>query len=81
MTTMEKITGKIRAVLRLILVLARFIVHPGDFIRLYHREAVVADSVLDIALINLEREFLERITALEARIAELESRCAADPTE
>ena len=68
----EKIIGKTRAVAKLVVVTLRFIVHPIDFLRLYHREAEVADSVLDVALLSLEQEFNERITALEARIAELE---------
>ena len=68
----EKIIGKTRAVAKLVVVTLRFIVHPIDCLRLYHREAEVADSVLDVALLSLEQEFNERITALEARIAELE---------
>jgi len=72
-STRDKIIGRTRAVGKLVVVLLRFILHPGDFIRLYQREAVVADSVLDVALISLEREFQERIAALEARVSELES--------
>jgi uncharacterized protein YceH (UPF0502 family) len=57
--------------------MARFVVHPGDFIRLYQRESAVADTVLDVAVLSLEQEFQERITALEARVAELEARLSA----
>jgi hypothetical protein len=68
------IRGKSRALVRFMVLMARFIVHPGDFLRLYQREATVADSVLDVAVLSLEQEFQERISALEARVAELESR-------
>ena len=72
-TPMQKIVGKARAVIKLFVVTLRFIVHPTDFLRLYNREAEVEDSVLDIALLSLEREFTERIIALEARVAQLEA--------
>jgi hypothetical protein len=74
LTLQQKIIGKIRAVGKLISILFHFILHPGDLIRLYHRESVVADSVIDVALISLEHEFQERIDALESRVAELERR-------
>ena len=76
LTLQQKIIGKTRAVAKLIHILSRFVFHPGDFLRLYQRESVVADSVLDVALISLEHEFQERIDALEARVAELEARLA-----
>jgi len=77
--TRERIIGKARALARVTVILLRFIVHPGDFLRLYQREATVADSVLDIAILSLEQEFQERIAALEARVAELEGLGASAP--
>lgn len=68
---------KARAGGRFLVLMARFVVHPGDFIRLYQRESAVADTVLDVAVLSLEQEFQERITALEARVAELEARLSA----
>jgi hypothetical protein len=79
MTLTQKIVGKARAVAKLLVVLTRFVLHPGDFIRLYQREAVVADSVLDVALISIEQEFTERLDALAARVAELEASRSAAP--
>jgi hypothetical protein len=76
LTTQQKIVGKARAIAKLMVVTLRFVAHPVDFLRLYHREAEVADSVLDIALISLEQEFLERIEVLEARVRELEAKIA-----
>ncbi len=76
-TLQQKIVGKTRAIAKLCVVTLRFIAHPVDFLRLYHREADVADSVLDIALISLEQQFLERIEVLEARVIELEERLGA----
>ena len=73
LTLQQKIIGKLRAIVKLCVVTLRFIVHPIDFLRLYHREADVADSVLDVALLTLEQQFTERIEALESRIAQLES--------
>jgi hypothetical protein len=74
LTLPQKIYGKTRAVAKLCVVTLRFIAHPVDFLRLYHRESEVADSVLDVALLSLEQQFLERIEVLEARIVELEAR-------
>ncbi len=76
LTPQQKIIGKARAIAKLVVVTLRFIAHPVDFLRLYHREAEVADSVLDIALISLEQEFLERLEVLEARIVDLENKLA-----
>jgi hypothetical protein len=73
----QQIRGKSRALVRFIVIMARFIVHPGDFLRLYQRESEVADTVLDVTVLSLEQEFQERIAALEARVAELEARDAA----
>jgi hypothetical protein len=70
----QKIRGKSRAFVRFVVLMARFILHPGDFLRLYQREATTADSVLDVAVLSIEQEFQERISALEARVAELEGR-------
>jgi hypothetical protein len=75
----QKIVGKARAAAKFLMVMSRFIIHPGDFLRLYQREASVADSVLDIAVLSLEQEFQERIAALEARIAILEARAIVVP--
>jgi hypothetical protein len=79
LSTRQKITGKIRALGRFVIILTRFVVHPGDFLRLYQRESAVADSVLDIAVMSLEQEFHERIAALEARVTELEGHGAVLP--
>ncbi len=79
-TLQQKIYGKTRAIAKLFVVTLRFIAHPVDFLRLYHREAEVADSVLDVALLSLEQQFLERIEVLEARIVELEARVAVPGT-
>jgi hypothetical protein len=79
LTIRQKIVGKTRATGRFLVLMARFVVHPGDFMRLYQREAAVADSVLDIAVLSLEQEFHERIAALEARVAELENPGAVAP--
>lgn len=68
----SKMKSKVRALARLLLVAARFVLHPADFLRLYYRESHVADSALDVALITLEDEFTSRLAALEARVAELE---------
>ena len=73
LTLQQKVLGKMRALVKLCVVTLRFIVHPIDFLRLYQREVEVADSVLDVALLSLEQEFTERLVALEARVAQLES--------
>ncbi len=72
LTVAQRFIAKLRAVAKLCVVTMRFIVHPIDFLRLYHREAEVANSVLDVALVTIEQEFTERIAALEARVTELE---------
>ncbi len=77
LTLQQKIVGKTRAMGKFLVLMMRFIMHPGDFIRLYQREAVVADSVLDVAMISLEREFNEQIDALAARVAQLEAQLEA----
>jgi hypothetical protein len=73
----DKVTGKTRAVGTLLKILVRFLRHPGELIRLYTRESTAADTLLEVTLIALEREFQERIDALEARIAQLEERTSA----
>ena len=82
-STLDRIIGKSRALARFVIIMMRFALHPGDFLRLYQREATVADSVLDIAILSLEQEFQERIAALEARVTELEGldASAAKPAE
>ena len=79
LTFKQKFRGRVHAVGRLVLLSFRFLFHPGDFLRLYQREAMAADTVLDVALISLEQEFQERLAELEARVVELEGRLAAAP--
>ena len=72
-STLGRLKGKLRAIAYLLRVSARFILHPTDFIALYHRDATVARTTLDVGLLHLERDMLEQIHALEQRVAELES--------
>lgn len=76
MTLKDKIIGKLRAVGTLLKILVRFLARPGELIRLYQRESTAADTLLEVSLIAIEREFQERIDALEARVAQLEEQVA-----
>lgn len=76
LTLKDKLVGKARAVGTLFKILVRFLMRPGELIRLYQRESTAADTLLEVSLIAIEREFQERIDALEARVAQLEEQVA-----
>lgn len=63
--------GRIKALLRLGVVLLRFIVHPVDFLRLYDREAAIAQTAHDYTLQRAQNDLRDAVTHLEAEIAAL----------
>jgi hypothetical protein len=71
LSRLGRLKGKLRAVAYLMRVSARFVLHPSDFVALYHRDATVARTTLDVGLLHLERDLSERLHALESRIAQL----------
>jgi uncharacterized small protein (DUF1192 family) len=74
---LRRLWSPLRPIVYRLKVMARFIVHPRDFLALYENEALVTDAAVAYSVQRIENELQDTVHALREEIEQLRAELRA----
>jgi uncharacterized small protein (DUF1192 family) len=74
---LRRLWSPLQPIVYRLMVMARFIVHPRDFLALYGNEALVTDAAVAYSVQRIENELQDTVHALREEIEQLRAELRA----